>query len=39
MSNVEQLPVNGAGERWGSRFTLLGIDTTAWREVTEDFQA
>ncbi|MET3232206.1 UNVERIFIED_ORG: hypothetical protein ABIC54_004411 [Burkholderia sp. 1263] len=33
------LLVNGAGERWGSRFTLPGIDATDWKEITEDFSA
>lgn len=34
------LVVNDVGaSRWGTRFTLPGIDTTAWREITEDFQA
>lgn len=34
------LVVNDVGaSRYGTRFTLPGIDTTAWREITEDFQA
>jgi hypothetical protein len=33
------LLLNGAGERWGSVFTLPGVDTTGWREISEDFSA
>lgn len=33
------LVVNGAGERWHSRFLLPAIDTTTWVQITEDFSA